>query len=285
MKKIPYVVSEDIRTISRFGDYVVKDIIAKYISQSIKLHCEKYITRNTIMLYEKEITDWVTKTAPHDVVIQSSAYTENIKSPFVLHITRAISEQFHKMPTRAPRQGYPALEIQMINLGLFNQHTLLDDVVYSGQSCKEIIDIGKKQNVLFDKVIACVTIGAGKQKLESIGVSVSSLYYFESVIDEICQRDFLPGLPFARRTLVTKEGNYRYLPYLLPWGNPKEWATVPEKNIVNFSKACISTAIEFWEEVYPSVRFFEVPGIVYDPKINSTNLRFMDYLHQCYKAL
>ncbi len=276
----PYVISEDIRTMSRFGNYKLRDIVAKYISQCIFVHCESYISRKSLMLSEKEITEWITKIYPQDVVVQTVAYSENISSPFSLNITRAIDEKFNKIVNQVPREGYPSVESQLNNLGMFVHHTLFDDVIYSGNGCKEIIEMSKIQNVLFNKVIAGITIGEGKNRLESMGIDVVSLFHFESVVDEVCQRDFIPGLPFCGRTLITDAGEYRYVPYLLPWGNPMEWASVPKKNAVAFSKACIGTTIEFWEEVHPSVRFFEVPAIVYDPKVQSTKLRFVDYLHQ-----
>ena len=285
MKKVPYVISEDIRSMSRFGDYRLKDVVARYISQSIVLHCEKFVSKNIIMLDEKELTEWVTRIAPPDVVIQTIAYSEKIASSFVLQVTRAIDENFNKIPNQMPRQGYASIQTQLVNLGLFTEHTLLDDVIFTGQGCKEIIELSLSNNVIIKKVISCVSTREGKKLLESMGVRVESLHYFDTVTDEVCQRDFIPGLPYAGRTLVTNNGDYRYVPYLLPWGNPMDWASVPKKNAVNFSKACIATAIEFWEEVYPSIRFFEVPAIIYDPKVESTKLRFVDYLHQSSKAL
>lgn len=285
MKTIPYVISEDIRSMSRFGDYRLRNIVAKYISQSIILHCEKFVAKNVIMLDECELTEWVTRIAPPDVVIQTIAYSERISSPFMLQVTRAINEKFERIPNQVPRQGYAPVKSQLINLGLFTEHTILDDVVFTGQGCKEIIEMSLSSNVIIKSVIACVATREGKELLKSMGVTVKSLHYFDSVIDEVCERDFIPGLSYAGRTLITSNGDYRYVPYLLPWGNPVDWATVPKKNAVKFSKACITTAIEFWEEVYPSVRFFEVPAVIYDPKINSTRLRFIDYLHQCHTAL
>lgn len=285
MKKIPYVITEDIRSMSRFGDYQLRNIVAKYVSQSIVLHCEKFVAKNVIMLDECELTEWVTRIAPPDVVIQTIAYSERISSPFMLQVTRAIDEKFNRIPNQVPRQGYASVKSQLINLGLFAEHTILDDVIFTGQGCKEIIELSLSKNVIIKKIISCVSTSAGKKLLESMGVRVESLHHFDAVIDEVCQRDFIPGLPYAGRTLITNTGDYRYVPYLLPWGDPVNWASVPKKNAINFSKACISTAIDFWEEVYPSIRFFEVPAVIYDPKVESTKIRFVDYLHQCRTAL
>lgn len=284
--KAPYVITEDIRTISRFGDYHVRDIVARYISQSVLLHCTKFVSDSAIMLYEKDLTEWITKVSPEDSVVKTIAYSENLQSPFSLKITRVFDEQFDKITThQAPRQGYAPLDVQLVNFGLFRGHTLIDDIILNGRDCKDIVEMSKLKNVVFDKIIACVATNKGKKVFNSYGVKVESLYYFDSVIDIICERDFIPGLPFSGRTVIIEDGEYRYAPRLLPWGNPTEWASVPIENASSFSKVCISTAIEFWEEVYPSVRFFEVPAVIYDPKITSTKLRFVDYLHHCYKAL
>jgi hypothetical protein len=202
-----------------------------------------------------------------------------------LHVTRAVNEKLESIGVK-PRKGYSSIEIQLINLGIFKDHTILEDVIYSGEGCKEIIEIGKEKRVYFNKIITCVTIGKGKQILEALGVEVMSLHHFDSVVDEICQRDFIPGFPHAGRTLITRTEQYRYVPYLLPWGNPTDWATIPKKNAVNFSKACIATAIEFWEEVNSDILFSKVPAVIYDSKVPfPSELKFIDYLHQCYKAL
>ncbi len=52
MQKL-FVITEDVRTMSRFGDYHLRDIIARYISQSVYMHCEKFISGNTVLLFEK----------------------------------------------------------------------------------------------------------------------------------------------------------------------------------------------------------------------------------------
>lgn len=287
--KNPYVIAEDIRTISRFGDYHVRDIVARYISQSLLLHCKQFVSDTAIMLYEKELTAWITKMTPPDAVIKTATYTDELgvsQCSFSLKTMRVFDENFNKVTNHlAPRQGFPPLNVQLVNLGKFNGHILVDDIILRGWDCKEIIEMGNLKDVIFNKIIACVTSGEGKKNLESKGIRIISRYHFETPIDIVCQRDFIPGLSFCGRAIIIEDNEYRYAPRLLPWGNPTEWASVPIENAVSFSKACISTAIEFWEEVYPSVRFFEVPAVIYDPKINQTNLRFVDYLHHCYKAL
>ena len=190
-----------------------------------------------------------------------------------------------KSNTQVPRQGFLSVISQLEKLETHQNYTILDDVIFSGEGCQEIIKLGEKMGITFDKVMACVTIGEGKKRLNEMNIDVVSLYHFDDVIDEVCQRDFIPGFPGCGRTMITKDGEYRYVPYLLPWGNPSSWASVPVDNATLFSKACIQTAIDFWEEVYPSVRFFEVPAIVYDPSVISTKLRFVDYLHQAKKNL
>ena len=82
MKNIPFVITEDIRSMSRFGDFTTREIVAKYVTQSTLLNCEKFITRDIIVLNEATLTDWVTKNAPKDAVIQTTAYTEKITSPY-----------------------------------------------------------------------------------------------------------------------------------------------------------------------------------------------------------
>lgn len=285
MKTVPYVITEDIRTISsQFSECRVKDVTAEHISKSIMSHCEKFVNKNVQFLYEKELTEWVAKVATPNIVIQTFAYAEGIKSKFALNITRAVNEDLNNIGLR-PRNGYYPIEVQLKNLGLFVDHTLLEDVIYTGERCKEIVEIGKGINVFFDKIITCVTTGNGKKMLESLNLDVVSLHHFESVSGAVCQRDFIPGFPYSGRTVFTRLERYYYVPYLLPWGNLTEWANIPKKNAVDFSKACIATAIEFWEDVNSSILFSKVPAVLYDFQAYPSDLRFIDYLHKCYKAL
>ncbi len=227
----------------------------------------------------------MTKVSPRDVVVRTDAFSDKIVSPFSLKLTRGIDQNFKKIDVQLPKYGYNDLPSQLRNLGLYYEHTLLDDIVFSGQDCKELIETAKIMDVFFKKVIAGVVFGQGKEILNKLGVVVESLYNFSDILNESYVRHFLPGFPESGKTLVSNDGSYFHVPYLLPWGNPVVWASVPKKNALKFSIACIKTTIEFWEEVHPSVGFFEVPAVIFDPSVKSNSLRFVDYLYECKKRL
>ncbi len=281
MKKLPYVITEDIRTMSRFGEYSLSEQTARHVTESIRSHCETFVSKDLIMIPEKELTDWITKHAPSDGVIQTTAYSDFVSSPFSLQITRAIDENLNKIDSQVPRSGFPSLVSQLKQLKKFTPHHLVDDVIFSGEGAREVIMTARRMDLLFNRVSACVTIGEGKNILQSMGVDVTSLYHFESVIDEVCQRDFISGFPGSGRTLIDSLGRYYSVPYLLPWGNPEAWASVPSKSVSQFSINCITVAIDFWEEVSPKIKFFEVPAVVFDPMITNEDIYFIDYLYQC----
>ena len=290
MEKSPFVISEDIRSLSRFCCEELSETFAQYASLSLRLSSERHIAPNVIMLHEKELTAWLTRNAYYyqspgcDPVIKTRAYSENILSPFSLKVTRVFDKNLIKKNNQIPLKDAPSLLTQIRSLGIHNPHTILDDIIFSGKSCKEIIEIGKGIDVLIAKVRSCVTIGAGLAEIEKLGVDVQSLYHFDKVVGHTSQHNFLPGFPYSGNVVVNEKGEYRYVPYLLPWGKPKEWASVREKDVYKFSVDCISTTISLWEEIDSSIMFFDVPAVIYDQRIKK-DIRFIDYLNQCKKNL
>lgn len=70
---------------------------------------------------------------------------------------------------------------------------------------------------------------------------------YEEVIDEVCERDFYPGVPFSGRLLVNHENVG--VPYLLPFGHPGKWASIPDRWQVSFSGFCLQQTIRLFEEI------------------------------------
>jgi hypothetical protein len=78
-------------------------------------------------------------------------------------------------------------------------------------------------------------------------VEVRSVHYFDSVVDEVCERDFYPGVLLSGRTLYGSENVG--LPYLLPFGDPVNWASIPEEKKYAFSEFCLNQTIKIFEEI------------------------------------
>jgi hypothetical protein len=129
-------------------------------------------------------------------------------------------------------------------------------------------------------VLAGISIGMGESLLSGMGVDVAAVYSIPEVMDEICQRDFLPGVPRCGRTLA---GNLNIgMPYILPFGNPGKWASIPEIHQEKFSSRCLELAIQLFEGIEKAsgrpVLCSDLDRSVFSLPQNDT--RFVDCLHR-----
>lgn len=124
--------------------------------------------------------------------------------------------------------------------------SLLDDVIFEGKTMLQIIEQFRQQNVNVENVYSGITIKNGQVLLENSGVKVNSLLTYDSVIDEICQRDFTIGTPFSGRTVFTENNSIAGAPYVKPFGKPSEWASIPSESVDEFSKFCLEQAYSLW---------------------------------------
>lgn len=124
---------------------------------------------------------------------------------------------------------------------------LVDDVIFSGDLAKRIT------NVLSDIRIETPTICSGIAIKEGIGIitrlgkELRSVKIYDKVIDEICERDFYPGVPLCGRSLNNNE-NVGF-PYILPFGNPGKWASIPKEWQISLSRFCLTQSINIFETI------------------------------------
>lgn len=97
--------------------------------------------------------------------------------------------------------------------------------------------------------LICAGIGVtkGLWRLQQLNYEVRCVRQYESVIDEVCERDFYPGVPLSGRTLFGAKNVG--VPYLLPFGKPGEWASMPTNWQVPFSAFCIQQTIRLFKEI------------------------------------
>ena len=126
--------------------------------------------------------------------------------------------------------------------------SLADDVVFSGGTISTIIDSLGARGVKVKQVIASVVINGGYEALQDRGVTVQYDRIYDDVIDEVCMRDFIVGVPDGGRNII--DGNDRKsAPYIWPFGDAEQWASLPKSSLPAFSKVALETSCDFWEEV------------------------------------
>src|SRR3989344_7070324 len=172
------------------------------------------------------------------------------RSVYSIQVNRGVDEQGNDVGLR-PRPGARSLreQIQAIHANglIATEIVLVDDVVFSGHQAAEVIDEFARVGVSVRQVLAGISVGAGEKLLAAKGVDIRSIYSYPEVVDEVCQRDFLPGIPRSGRYLAGSDNIG--LPYLLPFGNPGKWASIPAEHQLPFSKFCIERTIWLFEAI------------------------------------
>lgn len=124
---------------------------------------------------------------------------------------------------------------------------IADDVIFGGDVLKRVGRVVKKMGIQIGTIYAGVGIGSGVQKLRDAGYPTECAFYYPKAIDEICERDFYPGVPMSGR-LIDPELNIG-APYVLPFGDPGEWASIPTGQQVPFSKFCLSQTEKLFQGI------------------------------------
>jgi len=131
-----------------------------------------------------------------------------------------------------------------------NQIILLDDVVFSGNVLRKIINEFAKNNVEVVGIVSGICTNDSYNYFnKNLKYGVSSGYLLgEGVIDQICERDFYFGI--AQSGISIRKNNEIYkAPYFLPYGDPCQRASIPKEYEESFSRECIERSIQLWSEI------------------------------------
>jgi len=180
------------------------------------------------------------------VITVDSVYTE---SEFSLDLTRAITHDLkpagttHRAGSKCPSEQYSDLS-KLIQ----GPVTILDDVVFSGDTiANNIIPELKLHGIEVKQIVTGIGIAKGVKKIKQQVKDVTCVYYFNEVHDEVCERDFFPGIDQCGRTILNNETIGA--PYLLPFGKPQDWASIPEKDCLRFSRHCLEMSQIIFEDI------------------------------------
>ena len=127
---------------------------------------------------------------------------------------------------------------------------LADDVIFSGSVLKNIISRFNSYGVNVVGVIASITSRDAYSYFNSnLKYGVRANYIMDdSVIDQVCERDFYFGIAGSGIMINTDRGLLK-APYFLPYGNPNERASIPVDDMKEFSYKCLDRSKYLWEEI------------------------------------
>lgn len=178
---------------------------------------------------------------------------------------------------QGPRPGAPTIEIQLGRLPKGGPIILTDGGSFSGEQLAFVANEVKTQRLEIAAVgVGILTGTAKKTLLKKCGLEAQAAYYFPQELDSIEwieERDFWPG--FGGRVLndmdvpnlqpVYQAGLPCQMPYILPFGDPVRWASLPKERVVWFSRRQLSRTIELLttlEEVVGELTFENVRKVL-----------------------
>ena len=260
--KVPYVVSADVRGLmtrwtSENGLQLPKN--GFFEEKTAELHdtLNGYFPGGVEIVDEREIKSGIMQMAERSenpIISLDRAYltesTPDININGYIDLTRGVDENLNGIGLRE-RSGTPSKESQLESYRTKSPQpiTLVDDVIFSGEGVVEIAKDLAAVNRPVDKIIAGIGIAGGIERIEEFGIEVATVRQYSQVIDEVCARDFYPGVPMSGRSVYASDGSNYSAPYIRPFGKPETWASIPEQHADDFSKARLGQAIEMWSEI------------------------------------
>ncbi len=159
----------------------------------------------------------------------------------------SISDQIERIVQQLP----PGQHIQLV-----------DDVVFSGDNIIDVVKLFNQAGVKVGRIVAAVSIGDGKENIltscseDNPGLKIHSAIHLGNVIDEVCERDFYPGVPLSGR-LVGRMINGEPVPdvpemgasYVHPFGDVEKWASIPPEKVREWSLFCLHQSIDLWRTI------------------------------------
>lgn len=181
------------------------------------------------------------KTENMPIVTMDPIYGAPI-ADYILNTTRGINAD--GSIEEISRPGYPKIPIQIETLSQALNGSrnvcLVDAGAYSGKSMQTIIENMRQRDIIVDTVILGIATVEAERSLLDYGVRPIIVNNIRTPVDWIEARDFIPFVPLCGRVIyepILPGKLSRALPYLLPEGNPLDWASIPKGKEAVVSKA------------------------------------------------
>ncbi|MFH0712725.1 MAG: hypothetical protein V2A55_02640 [Candidatus Jorgensenbacteria bacterium] len=147
------------------------------------------------------------------------------------------------------RAGTPPLaqQIRRLQMSGVREVVVVDDVVFTGALLERIIELLSRIHIRVPLICAGIGIVEGINRINGTKREIRCVRTYDEVIDEVCERDFYPGVPLSGRLLVG--GDNVGVPYLLPFGKPESWASIPSEQAMGFSRFCLHQTATLFDEI------------------------------------
>jgi len=204
----------------------------------------EFISEEEISRYMSEITSEINL----PVISLDPVY---FQGDYSLELTRNVDENGADQGLRHRFGSHPFLkQLSLLKDTQVKDVCLVDDVIFSGVLTERVIRSLSHLGVNVPVVCAGIGIQEGIDRITTSSRSIYCLKTYRDVMDEVCERDFYLGVPYSGRSLCNSQNIG--LPYILPYGKPDKWASIPVLSQKPFSEFCTKQTIVLFEEIEKS---------------------------------
>ncbi len=163
------------------------------------------------------------------------------------------------------RPGKVSLHSQINEIkGSLENHPviLVEDGSFSGGTMKRMVEICKELQIEIKHLVVGFLFPSAKDVLSEVFPNIENIHAWreDSFLDWMPDHDFYPFIPNAGRVVgFSYDGRNMpvYLhnglclcrPYILPYGNPVEWASIPVEHAKKFSAFCMQQTRSIFHEM------------------------------------
>lgn len=252
MTQLPYVVSADIYLLlKRWAEknkfILPSDIFFSQLRENFASHM-KSIFMNFEFVSETEILDGLNRLVGKSSLPVVSLDASYFQSEFKFELARLVDKNGNNRGLGRRANTNPLFrQIKELEMSGIKSVVIVDDVLFSGALLERVIKLLARINIEVPFIYVGVGINEGIKRLSNDKCQVICVRTYSNVIDEVCERDFYPGVPLSGRLLAG--GSNIGLSYILPFGDPVSWASIPAEKALNFSKFCLQQTISLFEEI------------------------------------
>lgn len=172
----------------------------------------------------------------------------------VLNTTRGMSRD--GKISEIARPGYPTLGTQAEalsrTLGYDTEIILTDSGAYTGGSLLSTIRTLGDYGIRVREVVFGLATSMAEDVLSRNGIEPVVIQRMQNQIDWIEQRDFVPFTPLSGRVVSDTpmvDGISAAVPYILPDGDPADWASIPSSSVRAVSLSGWRAADSIWADI------------------------------------
>ncbi len=248
----PYIVSADIHLLmEQWATEHSFELPSREFFCQLREEFSNYMRRvfsNFELVSEDEISRGLVELVAQSGLPIVSLDRVYFESKLNLEIARLVDES-GKDRGLGHRAGTPPLvqQIRKLQMSGVREVVFVDDVVFTGALLERIIDLLSRIRIRVPLICAGIGIAEGINRINGTKRETRCVRIYEEVIDEVCERDFYPGVPLSGRLLVG--GDNIGVPYLLPFGKPESWASIPSEQTMDFSRFCLHQTATLFDEI------------------------------------